>query len=146
MKHLGSILDPDATTALNHIYFKPFPPGPAVVSAAAPVTEIVTLYFPASITDEEKKDFEKKTEHVKEKFIQNPSQGGPSAMAMGWWREEVEKEGVEGKLAACSWAVGWESVEQHSAFREMDVFKEVMGPVRGSVKAAEVFHATLNQR
>ena len=59
--------------------------------------------------------------------------------------EGVEKHSeqgqeVEGTGKVVVGFLGWESKEKHLAFREMELFKENIGLLRGNNRGAEVFH------
>jgi hypothetical protein len=47
---------------------------------------------------------------------------------------------VEGTGKVVVGFLGWESKEKHLAFREMELFKENIGLLRGNNRGAEVFH------
>ncbi|KAL2811610.1 hypothetical protein BJX63DRAFT_433283 [Aspergillus granulosus] len=119
-----------------HARFRPHPPS---VLASAPVTEVMTVYFPAdySLVDQEtydsgmRKFFEACHDHA-DGFLS--SNGG--------WVDELQE--IEGGQSSKVYVAlfGWESVGHHVAFRETTAFKELretMGQPK-DVKKVDVVH------
>ena len=140
-KHLMSIVD--GKISKIHANFSPYPPAAAI--SRAPVTERLTLYFPADISESETKSFE---DNVKKflKIVEDKAGDGFIAASSGWVLEEVDHESVKGKAKAITGVIGWTSVEAHMAFREQPAFKENIWLLKDGVKGAEVHHVKFEER
>ena len=112
------------------------PPQPAT-TFSSPTVEIYTGYFPAATKAAEKDSWEQRFKHF---LTIMPEARGYQAHATGWVVEEVVHEGIEGKAMAWVTAVGWESVEAHKAFRETELFKKMVEPLREGPTASEMHH------
>ena len=96
-----------------------------------------TAYFPAATRAAEKESWEQRFK----KFLTiMPGAQGYKAHATGWVVEEVVHEEIEGKAVAWVTAIGWESVEAHKAFRETELFKKSVEPLREGPTASEMHH------
>ena len=128
---------------MSHANFTPHPPSAAV--SRAPVTERLTLFFPADISEVDKKTCDENFE----KFLgilQEDAGTGFKAASLGWIVEDMKHEGIEGKAKAITGVIGWESVEAHMAFREHPAFKDNAGLLRGGgVKGSEVHHVKFQE-
>jgi hypothetical protein len=120
-----------------HARFHPYPPS---VLAEAPLTEVITIYFPAdySLHDQETYD-----NGMRKLFEACHTHADGFLSSTGGWVDEVQKieagEEVKGYVAL----FGWESVDHHLAFRETNQFKELrenMGPPKDlqKIEAAHV--------
>ncbi len=129
-KSFGTIIGGDIS--LIHVDFKP--EGGAIKSMGAPVTEVATFYFdggpPEDAYESCKKFIEICEKEEPEKKIYR--------WAYGTTHEEIEKDGVKGKGAVL--LIGWDSKEDHMAFRETDVFKENIQLLRQTAKGIEAHH------
>ena len=141
-KHLMTIID--GKISLNHANFTPHPPSAAV--GRAPVTERLTLFFSADISEDDMKKFDENIQKFLGILKENAGDGFKAASS-GWIVEEMEHEGIEGKARAITGVIGWESVEAHMAFREHPAFKENVGLVRGDkVKGSKVHHVKFQEK
>jgi hypothetical protein len=104
-----------------HARFQPHPPN---ILASAPVTEVMTSYFPIDYSAEDQKQYDTGTRA----FLGACQMiaGGPLSSSAGWVEEMLESEGGEMAKAYVA-LLGWESVEHHMAFRETQAFKELTG-------------------
>ncbi|KAF4919790.1 hypothetical protein CGCVW01_v007551 [Colletotrichum viniferum] len=124
---------------IKHIVTKPWPP---TILAEAPVTEVLTLFFPAELDEAAKEDLSKQLEEFKVKALDtSPDFNG---IAYGWSKEnDVPITGEDGKTGNLLVAfIGWPSVEAHLKFRETEAFKENIGLLRGmkAIVKLGVFH------
>ncbi|PNS21880.1 hypothetical protein CAC42_478 [Sphaceloma murrayae] len=131
-KHLGAILAGAPTYV--HYHFTSQSELKTVLSA--PVTENVTLYFPA--VDE---SFGAKIEVFRQAV--EAEAVGAKGLAYGWGEEDVEHEKLEGKGKALKLLIGWESVDAHMKFRETEAFQKNVGLFREVPKAVEMKHVKL---
>ena len=121
---------------LFHAEFKPFPPSAAFGS---PVTELITAFFPASVSADVQAKF---TENAGKflKVSESAHDGFKDATA-GWVVEQQDNEKVEGKKAkAYVAAIGWPSIDAHKAFRETQVFKDNIWLLGEGVADSEMHH------
>ncbi|KAL3482792.1 hypothetical protein BJX62DRAFT_245525 [Aspergillus germanicus] len=102
-----------------HARFQPHPPN---VLASAPVTEVMTSYFPANYSTEDQKQYDSGTKEFLEAC--QTIAGGPLSSSAGWVEEIQEIQGGEMAKAYVA-LLGWDSVEHHMAFRETEAFKEL---------------------
>ncbi len=139
-KHVGSILD--GALSIHHANLKPQPPSASASSFPAPVTELVTFYFPSSTSSSDKTDFD----NAVSKFSKVPQQhaDGFRGFCGGWIVEEVEHASV-GKGCGYVAAVGWDSVDAHMAFRETKEFKEAIVDLRGRAKGSVMYHVKFQE-
>ena len=126
----------DGPLTMNHANLTPHPPT-AAVGAAAPVTEVLTIYF-------EKVDdgFEGKWNEVVKACSDHAE--GFKAGAGGWVVEDVEYEGKKRK--AYVGLIGWESVEAHHAFRGTEAFKNNIRLLTEGTLGREVHHTEFVQK
>ncbi|KAF4840183.1 hypothetical protein CGCSCA4_v010527 [Colletotrichum siamense] len=124
---------------IKHIVTKPWPP---TILAEAPITEVLTLFFPAELDEAAKEELSKQLEEFRVKALDtSPDFKG---IAYGWSKEnDVPITGEDGKTGNLLVAfIGWPSVEAHQKFRETEAFKENIGLLRemkGIIKLG-VFH------
>ncbi|KAF1352282.1 hypothetical protein BDV97DRAFT_397317 [Delphinella strobiligena] len=113
--------------------------GKLVAALSAPVTELATFYLPSKTSS-----FQTNLERF-EKASSESGTNGFLGITTGWSIEDVEHEGFsEGKTGkSVLLAIGWDSIDAHMAFRETDVFKDIIGLLRGEPKGVELHHATL---
>ncbi|KAJ0375681.1 hypothetical protein COL26b_006188 [Colletotrichum chrysophilum] len=124
---------------IKHIVTKPWPP---TILAEAPVTEVLTLFFPAELEEPAKEDLSKQLEVFKVKALDTSSDS--KGIAYGWSKEnDVPITGEDGKAGNLLVAfIGWPSVEAHLKFRETEAFRDNIGLLRemkGIVKLG-IFH------
>ncbi|KAL0933935.1 uncharacterized protein CTRU02_210734 [Colletotrichum truncatum] len=124
---------------IKHVVTKPWPP---TILAEAPVTEVLTLFFPADLDEAAKEPLNKQLEEFKTKALDtSPDFKG---IAYGWSVEnDVPVTGEPGKTGNLLVAfIGWPSVEAHMKFRETEAFKENIGLLRGmkDITKLAVFH------
>ncbi|OCK79313.1 hypothetical protein K432DRAFT_355207 [Lepidopterella palustris CBS 459.81] len=133
---LGKILG--GPPNLYHINLPPSSPfsGPA----AAPVTELVSLYFPPDFATEE---FD--LNWIKfQGLIQNSAEGYHGSTG-AWSVEEATykgmgKDGAEGPAKLFFASIGWDSVDAHMKYRETDAFKDAIPLLRQGCSAIEMYH------
>lgn len=124
---------------IKHVVTKPWPP---TVVAEAPVTEVLTLFFPSDLDDAAKEALSQQFEEFKTKALDQAADC--RGVAYGWSTEnDVPVTGEPGKTGSLLVAfIGWPSVEAHMKFRETEVFKENIGLLRGmkDIVKLGVFH------
>jgi len=138
---LGTLLA--SPPSLHHAHFNPHPPAQAVSGTHAPVTELVTFFLPADVSDADKASFETARNNLV-KLVEK-REGGRGGIASGWVVEKIDNPTTGAKSTAFTAAIGWESVEAHTKFRETEAFKEVIGPVRAKVTGAQMRHVKFNE-
>lgn len=104
------------------VYHARFQPHPPVVLVEAPVTEVMTTYYPADYSADDQKKYHNSTT----KFLEacRSLDGGCLSCTSGWVDEVQEIEGE--KLKAYVALLGWKSVDHHLAFRETASFKKLI--------------------
>uniref|UniRef100_L2FF46 Uncharacterized protein n=1 Tax=Colletotrichum fructicola (strain Nara gc5) TaxID=1213859 RepID=L2FF46_COLFN len=124
---------------IKHIVTKPWPP---TILAEAPVTEVLTLFFPAELEEPAKEELSKQLEVFKVKALDTSSDF--KGIAYGWSKENdvpiTSEDGKAGNLLVAF--IGWPSVEAHLKFRETEAFRDNIGLLRemkGIVKLG-IFH------
>lgn len=130
-KTFGTIIGGDIS--LIHVDFQP--EGGATKAMGAPVTEVATFHFDGAPPDDAY-DSCKKFIEICEKEAEQKVYG----WSYGITHEEIEKDGVKGKGAVL--LIGWDSREDHMAFRETDVFKQNIQLLRQTAKGIEMHHTT----
>ncbi|KAL8736773.1 MAG: hypothetical protein Q9166_000139 [cf. Caloplaca sp. 2 TL-2023] len=136
--HLMSIVD-GQIESICHAHFTPHPPSVAVSGTNVPVTEMITHYFSADISESERSSFES---GMKEFHQVLKKAEGFKGFAGGWVVEELEHKEVEGKTKSWQSCIGWQSVEAHMAFRETKDFKDNVHLIRSEFKKASTMHHT----
>ncbi|KAE8367824.1 hypothetical protein BDV27DRAFT_154578 [Aspergillus caelatus] len=98
-----------------------------------PVTELVALTFPSSLTPDEQKKLNADLIEFRAALTELPKGGRPKSWAMA----QVERPGTldhekspSGQAMLHLLAVGWESVDVHKAARETEEFKRTIAPIR----------------
>ncbi|KAK5192463.1 hypothetical protein LTR99_009784 [Exophiala xenobiotica] len=132
-------------TNLYHAQFTPHPPTAALSDTTSPTTEIVTMWFPTSYSEEDKKkvvDDAKALVAVVEKEAKTYR-----ASAGGWVEEDIDIPGTDEKGKAYVLLIGWTSVEAHMEFRETNAFKENIHYLRDAkdLKKLEAVHASMTE-
>lgn len=140
IERIGTIMDGGAV--INHACFEPLAPATVASRFSAPVTEFATFYLPSSTSDDEKKEFNDKMVGLGE-VIQRHAKG-KGGTSSAWIVEEVEHPSV-GTGIGYAVAVGWESVEAHSAFKETQEFKDAIGQVGGLFKGVVMYHVKFQE-
>lgn len=105
-------------------------------AASAPITEVATWYFPTSYDTHEWD-----TGVVKFNKTLRESAEGFHGVSSGWSIDDVPHKSLEdvgGKGKAFVLAVGWESLEAHTKYRDTDAFKETIGLLRNKSKGVEM--------
>lgn len=117
VKPIGSVCSGPHT--VYHARFHPYAPS---VLAEAPVTEVMTIYFPAEYSLHDQKTYD----NGMRKFFEACNAHADGFLSStGGWVDEVQKiEGGE-EVKAYVALFGWESVNHHLAFRETTHFKEL---------------------
>ncbi|KAK1475134.1 hypothetical protein CTAM01_15703 [Colletotrichum tamarilloi] len=139
-KALGPYLD-WTQGYIKHITPSVWPP---TILSTAPVTEVLTLFFPSDLDSAAKETLTAQLEEFKTKALDtSPDFQG---ISYGWSVENdvpvTDEDGKTGNLLAAF--IGWPSVDAHMKFRETEPFKENIGLLRGMegiVKLA-VFHVS----
>lgn len=141
---LLTLLTPDTTPSLHHVPFSPFPPTAAF---SAPVTEVVTFYFPSSVTTEERGTFDDALKQFLE--VMGREAEGFEGHGAGWVEEELQhrsladKEGETGTGKAFELVVGWQSIEAHMKYRDTEAFAKGIEGLRGASKGVGLFHVAV---
>lgn len=100
---------------------------------SAPITEILTMYFPLDV---DKADFEARFKVFVDTAF---AHSGVVAFAGGWVVEELEYEGTKGPAYAA--AIGWTSLEKHREYTQTQYFKDSV-PKLAEVTRGKAFHHT----
>lgn len=136
---IGSVCSGPHT--VYHALFHPYPPS---VLVEAPVTEVMTIYFPADYSLEDQKTYDSGMR----KFFEACHAHTDDSLSTtgGWVKELQETEGGE-SLKAYVALFGWESVDHHLAFRESSHFKELMDTmgVPKDMKKIDVVHVKVTE-
>ncbi|KAL2217674.1 hypothetical protein M432DRAFT_549342 [Thermoascus aurantiacus ATCC 26904] len=117
-----------------------------------PVTELVGLAFPTSITPEHKELNKDITNFRKTLMEKLPDNARPKSWSMG----HVDRPGSvphpnspSGQVLVQFLAVGWESVDAHKAARETPEFNEAIKPIREKMlpppKGLEMRHVSFTK-
>ncbi|KAI9877432.1 MAG: hypothetical protein M1830_003917 [Pleopsidium flavum] len=140
-KHIGSILD--GAVSIHHAILKPQSSSTVASRFSAPVTEIVTFYFPSSTSASDKSDIE----DAVSKFSKAPQQHaeGFRGLSGGWIVEKVEHASV-GEGWGFVGVAGWDSLDAHMAFRETKEFKEAIMDLRNRAKGTAMYHVKLQEK
>ncbi|KAE9371216.1 hypothetical protein N431DRAFT_483789 [Stipitochalara longipes BDJ] len=96
---------------------------------ASPITEILTLLVPSSISSEEMVAFERACVKVSTSTAYQPN--GVKAGTHAWLITEVDHpESTTGKAKALRFLLAWPSLELHRAVMATEEFKMGMGPIK----------------
>jgi hypothetical protein len=106
---------------------------PFSTAAVAPIVEMLTLYFPSEV---EQENIDTTITAFIRTLVDNAK--GFVGYTTGWIAEDLEHEKVDGKAKAYAAAIGWESLEAHSAYRETQTFKDEIVKVRAIAKGSTV--------
>ena len=120
----------DGPLTMRHATLTPHPPR-AALGTAAPVTEVLTLFF-----EKEEPGFESKWEQLVKVISENAE--GFKAASGGWVVEDVEYQGKQGR--AYAGLVGWESVEAHMSCQETQAFKDNVHLLKEDSLGVELHH------
>ncbi|KAL8951333.1 MAG: hypothetical protein Q9222_002698 [Ikaeria aurantiellina] len=134
-KHLLSIIDGDMD--ICHAHFSPHPPSAAVGGLSA-VTELVSHYFAADMSESDQTSF---SDDVKKfaKVLESKAEGF-KGFAGGWVVEDITYKEVEGKTKMWQSCIGWESIDAHMRFRETQAFKDNVDLLRPESRKASTIH------
>ncbi|KAK5126296.1 hypothetical protein LTR85_010532 [Meristemomyces frigidus] len=119
-----------------HADFKPN--GSLSKTFSAPVTEMAVFYFEGGPPDDYLEGVDKLS-----KLLDEQKPEGFLSSSAGITYEEVEKDGIKGKAAVVT--IGWQSVDQHMAFRNTQLFKDNIHLLRSSSKKVEMNHIAFMQ-
>jgi len=120
----------EGSLTVNHVHAEP---PLSYVASRSPVIEMLLLYLAHGSEDE--------AATTVSRFLEIAAKNAGSdikAYTHGPVLEELEKEGVDGKLKGYFVALGWASVDAHMAFRETEVFKEHVPALRALAKGLKV--------
>ena len=116
-------------------------PHPPTHAFGAPVVEVLTAYFPSTLSPEEKDSWYQNFRKFMEKLIVDAE--GLVAEAHGWVVEELTWESKKSRAFVC--CIGWDSIEKHMAHRETTSFKESIHLLRDGVGGPEVHHVKFSE-
>ncbi|CEJ57515.1 hypothetical protein PMG11_06206 [Penicillium brasilianum] len=136
---IGSVCSGPHT--VYHARFNPYPP---TVLAEAPVTEVMTIYFPADYSLDDQKTYD---DGMRKFFKACHTHAGGFLTSTGGWVHEVQKLEDGEEVKAYVALFGWESVDHHLAFRETIHFNELrknMGQPK-DLKKLEVVHVKVTE-
>ena len=112
---------------LKHIATRPFPAAPLSRNNSG-VVEVFTAYFPADVSQADQDAYQRRWEEFSKKGLPEKSR----VTAGGWSLENdianPEKGGSESRIFVAF--VGWESKEEHMAWRESEAFQGNIGLLR----------------
>ncbi|KAE8137595.1 hypothetical protein BDV38DRAFT_282843 [Aspergillus pseudotamarii] len=130
---LGPYLEPDTQVS---VIFTTLTPSITETESLTtnPVTELVALTFPSSLTPDEQKKLNADLIEFRAALTEELPKGGrPKSWAMA----QVERPGTldhekspSGQAVLHLLAVGWDSVDVHKAARETEEFKRTIAPIR----------------
>ncbi|KAK7546698.1 hypothetical protein IWX49DRAFT_421124 [Phyllosticta citricarpa] len=138
--NIKSIMSPTAAPILTHHTLSTS----SSSLTSAPVTELVSFYFPPSFA-------EATWETPLQSFASAAAQHaqGLRGSAHGWSVEsDVEHASlteVGGKGKVCLLVVGWESIDAHMAYRHKDAFRETIGGLRALASGVEMHHVVFKE-
>jgi hypothetical protein len=114
---------------LNHAHFNAL----FATVAAAPVVELLRMYFPLDVDTGE-------VEKVWTGFMKvlEENAEGYHSTSCGWVVEDLDYEKVDGKAKGFTAAIGWESIEAHAKYRNTQMFKDSILKVRNIGKGSTV--------
>lgn len=120
VKNLLSILDGEIK--MYHINFQPHPPSAALSDTNAPVTEVLTMFFPAGISSSDQEAYSQKLQTFP----------APRGAVAGWQVEESfpYEKAEGGKAKVFTALLPWQSVKEHQDFRETQEFKDHISIIR----------------
>lgn len=117
VKNLSNLFDGKPT--IYHVAFNPHPPTTALSETSAPATEVLTMYFPTSISSS---DMDAHTSNMEQLAKAIQSCDGCKGYSAGWSLEEVPYNGSKAKVYLA--VIGWQSVQHHMNARETQTFKD----------------------
>ncbi|KAF2500200.1 hypothetical protein BU16DRAFT_523012 [Lophium mytilinum] len=106
-------------------------------AVSVPIAEVVTLTYPASISEDDANASFAKFKSFGDKA------DGALALVGGWSVEEVPP--AEGDAKVFVGVIGWESLDAHMAFRTTEVFKEAVEALRAGSEGIEMHHVKFTQ-
>ncbi|KAL1629327.1 hypothetical protein SLS56_005431 [Neofusicoccum ribis] len=113
----------------------------AALTSGAPVTELVSFYFPAAYSDA---DFAGPWDEFAGVTARHAA--GLVGSAGAWGEEEVEHASLGGEKGRVFLAaIAWESVDAHMAYRETAAFKESIVKLRALVSGIEMHHVDFKE-
>lgn len=113
-----------------------FPSAVPAVTTSAPVTELVSFYFPA---DYNTSDFAAPWDEFVRVAAENAK--GLVGSSASWAEEEVEHSSLKGEKGKVFLAlIAWESVDAHMAYRDTQAFKKSIVKLRNLVSGIEMHH------
>lgn len=122
LQTLGKIMDGRPT--LYHCALAPHPPTTAL-GVNTPICEILTVYFPASVSDSTRSEFESRLKKLVSVMESNASAEAYRGSAGGWSVEnDVSRDGSDDKCKVFLALLGWESVDAHKSFSQTQEFKD----------------------
>lgn len=129
--------------SIQHVHFDPHPPSDPLKLGGA--TEVLSIFFPASYSDEDQNTFEARVK----KFVEIVKADTPDvkAIAGGWADEEVDIPGTEGKGRVYTTLIAWTSQQAHLDYRNTQSFKDNIHLLRGAkdVRGVKVFHISTEE-
>lgn len=137
-KQFGTIMAGD----LSMLHANMTPHNPVATLANGKTTELLSADFPADLSDADKKACEATINEVVPTMMS--AAGGPSGYAAGFTIEKdlPGEQDPSAKGMKLFSAIGWNSKDEHMAFRETATFKDNIGKLRGmpGLKGLGVFH------
>ena len=107
-----------------HVNFEPHPPS---ILSEPGATEVVTVYFPSSVSESDAKDYEARMHKLVSRITDNVTDGGFKGSSMGWAVEDDipfhDGKGDRGRVFVLF--LGWASVQAHMDFRDTPHFKGI---------------------
>ncbi|KAL8715853.1 MAG: hypothetical protein Q9220_000520 [cf. Caloplaca sp. 1 TL-2023] len=141
-KHLLSVVDGDMD--IHHAQFFPHPASAAVGGPSA-VTELVSHYFAADMSESDQTSFSDDVAKFA-KVLESKAEGF-KGFAGGWVIEDLTHKEVEGKTKMWQSCIGWESIDAHMRFRETQAFKDNVDLLRPeSTKATTLHHVSFQEK
>ena len=139
LEHFGQMCDINAAQ-IYHAHLTPHPATEALSDRVSPATEILTVYFPSGYSQADQDTFLDNFKKLVKAIEDNADTYTGSAG--GWVQEEIPILGTSEKGKAYVALIGWKSMEDHTAFREHQAFKDNIHHLRGAkdVKHLGVVH------
>lgn len=123
-----------------HVPLTPYLAKDALSHRLAPVTEVLTAYFPTSYSHDDQQDAE--ADLKKLVAVIEATAEGYRGSAGGWCTEEMDIPGSDESGKAYITLIGWDSVEAHTSFRSTQSFKDNIHLLRRAkeLKKSSVVH------
>ncbi|KAI9673972.1 MAG: hypothetical protein M1817_002178 [Caeruleum heppii] len=112
----------------------------------APIIELVTFYFPRSISPSAQKDFSALFQSFVA-ILRDENVPGSHGEVSGWVEDGIHYEGQEEEKERAFVAVlGWDSIEAHMRFRDTEAFKRGIKGLREASERVTMVHVEFEEQ